>query len=251
MELLDSISQRIELVLAVVNETLNHIVSNQRKRIRKWRNYVKVLGKPKIFCIGMNKTGTTSIAKTFKNLGFVVGNQRQAELLLDTYTARDFKPIIGYCRTAQVFQDFPFSYPETYKHLEKAFPRSKLILTVRNDAEQWYESITRFHAKLFGCGRIPTAEQLKNATYVRRGWMWQCAQELCKTPEDDPYNKEMLIRRYNSYNQEVIEYFSGRPEDLVVINLAERGAYKRLMDFLDIQSPFDDFPWRNKTNPRE
>ena len=45
-------------------------------------NRVKVFGKPKIFCIGFNKTGTTSLKVLFAKLGFVVGEQREAESLL-------------------------------------------------------------------------------------------------------------------------------------------------------------------------
>ncbi len=81
----------------------------------------------KIFCIGQNKTGTTSIRKACEDLGFDVGNQRVAENLLINYLENDFKSIIDYCKTANVFQDFPFSWPETYKHLDKAFPCQLLM----------------------------------------------------------------------------------------------------------------------------
>ena len=37
----------------------------------------------KIFCIGQNKTGTTSLKKAFEELNFIVGNQRKAEILYD------------------------------------------------------------------------------------------------------------------------------------------------------------------------
>jgi len=208
----------------------------------------KVWNKPKIFCVGRNKTGTTSLEKSFKELGYVVGNQRQAELLLDNYIARDFATIIEYCKTAQVFQDVPFSYPETYRHLDKAYPGSKFILTIRDNPEQWYNSITRFHAKIFGNGQIPTTQQLKNASYVNKGWIWKDINEMYKTPEGDPYNKEMLINHYLKHNNDVVEYFKCRPNDLIVINLAEKVSYQKLMIFLKINSTRKDFPWVNKTD---
>ncbi len=202
----------------------------------------------KVFCIGRNKTGTTSIETTFKKLGFIVGDQRRAGLLLNNYIANDFAPIIEYCKRAQVFQDAPFSYPETYIHLDKAYPGSKFILTIRNDAEQWFNSVTRFHSKLFGNGNIPSAEQLKNAMYVYKGWIWQSIQVLYKTPENDPYNKQMLMDHYNKHNEDVMEYFKDRHYDLIVINLAEKGSYSKLMSFLNIESSDIDFPWENKTD---
>lgn len=43
---------------------------------RKYRNTAK------IFCIGKNKTGTTSMARLFRELGIRVGPQREAEKLM-------------------------------------------------------------------------------------------------------------------------------------------------------------------------
>ncbi|MBT8123398.1 MAG: hypothetical protein KJO81_01075 [Gammaproteobacteria bacterium] len=201
----------------------------------------------KYFCVGRNKTGTSSLMKAFEDLGFIVGNQRAAELLTDRYYFFEkFDPIIEFCKSAQVFQDIPFSYPETFKHLDRAFPNSKFILSIRNDAEQWYRSITKFHAKMFGNGSIPTSEDLLNATYIRKGFMYNTI-KIHGTPEDDPYNKEIMIAHYNRYNQSVIDYFKDRPNDLLVLNLAEKGAYQYFIDYIGMQSPFPDFPWENKT----
>lgn len=42
-------------------------------------------------------------------LGYVVGNQHQAELMFDDRVKRDFRRITQYCKTAQFFQDAPIS----------------------------------------------------------------------------------------------------------------------------------------------
>lgn len=209
---------------------------------------VLVRGRTKYFCIGRNKTGTTSLEKAFVDLGYRVGNQAKAELLADQhYFAGNFLPLISYCKSAEVFQDAPFSWPETFKFIDKAFPGSKFILTVRDDAEQWYQSITKFHAKHFGQnGRIPTIADLKGAEYRRLGFMYNTV-KVHGTPDDDPYNKEIMISHYHAHNLSVLEYFKGRPEDLLVMNLAEEGAYQRFVDFLGVQSPYSDLPWENKT----
>jgi|OM-RGC.v1.028315516 hypothetical protein len=78
--------------------------------------------RPKIFVIGLNKTGTTTLAHTLQAHGFRVGDQSTAERLAPEYISGQWEPILAYCNTAQVFQDFPFSFPETYRHLDKAFP---------------------------------------------------------------------------------------------------------------------------------
>ena len=80
--------------------------------------------KPKIFCIGQNKTGTTTIESVLKSFNYKLGNQVQGELLLDTWYERDFKKIIKFCKTAEAFQDVPFSLPYTFQHLDVAFFKS-------------------------------------------------------------------------------------------------------------------------------
>lgn len=94
----------------------------------------------KVFCIGRNKTGTTSMARAVVSLGFKLGKQSRAERLLEDWGKRDFCRIIRYCKSADAFQDIPFSLPDTYQALDEAFPKSKFILTVRNNSEEWYET---------------------------------------------------------------------------------------------------------------
>lgn len=219
-----------------------------RKGFKHYKNSLKVKGKTKYFCIGMNKTGTTSIHKAFEDLGFIVGDQRVAEILYDKhYFKKEFQPIIDYCKTAQVFQDVPFSCPETFQYLDQAYPNSKFILTIRDDAEQWYSSMTQFHTKLYSSSKNPpTFEDLSEAWYIRKGYPLNLL-KLYKTPENDPYKKEMMITHYNRYNQEVMEYFKDRSDDLLVINVADANLYPKFTQFINVDSPHTDFPWENKT----
>ncbi|MEQ3722935.1 sulfotransferase [Alcanivorax sp.] len=232
---------------------MSHAVFSKLKRKLKmllveFKSKKKSKGKTKYFCVGRNKTGTTSLKAAFEALQYPVGQQRRAEILtMEHYFDGNFVPIIKYCKSAQVFQDVPFSYPETYKQLDQAYPGSKFILTVRDNSEQWYRSITRFHAKRFGKeGRIPTVEDLKAAQYVQPGFMHNVIR-VHGTTEEDPYNKDVMTAHYERYNREVMEYFKGRPSDLLVINIAEQGAYQKFVEFLGVDSPYDDFPWENKT----
>lgn len=219
------------------------------KRTLKYNYHaIKVRGKQKIFCIGLNKTGTTSMKVAMKELGFAVGDQRSAEMLVDDWARRDFRRLIRYCRSAQFFQDVPFSYPFTYIAIDQAFPGSKFILTVRDTPEQWYKSLTRFHAKKWGKdGRIPTKEDLQEATYIYKGRPWHTNRLYSITPEDDPYNKELLIKDYIDYNRMVCDYFRHRPDDLLVLNIAEKEAYPKLCYFLGKPCKKKEFPWANKT----
>ncbi|MFW5879427.1 MAG: sulfotransferase, partial [bacterium] len=180
--------------------------------------------------------------------GYTIGNQRQAELLFDDWVRRDFKKIIRYCRTAQFFQDSPFSYPYTFIAMDQAFPGSKFILTVRDSAEEWYNSLIRFHGKLWGNGNIPpTAEDLKNATYIYKGRPYHTRFHVHDVPEDEPYKKDVLVDYYNTHNKNVKDYFRHRANDLLVINLKEPDGYTKFCNFLGCKNIRKGFPWENKT----
>lgn len=218
-----------------------------RRQLRKLSWRLKHGDEPKVFCIGRNKTGTTSLKIALRRLGYFVGDQKEAELIFDrTYHKGDFGPIIAYCRSYQAFQDVPFSFPETYRHLDQAFPGSKFILTVRDSPEQWYKSITRFHAKIFGGGTLPDHATLRAVKNDRLGYPGRLPQ-LYGTPQDDPYNREKMIASYSAHNEAVLAYFRDRPDDLLVLNVAQPGGFRKLADFLGVPPKGDDFPWHNKT----
>jgi hypothetical protein len=201
----------------------------------------------KIFCIGFNKTGTTSVRVAFEQLGYRVGNQAVAEAFITDWACRDFSRIIDYCNTADAFQDIPFSLPDTYQSLDAAFPGSKFILTVRTNSEMWYRSLTTFHAKVFGGGKIPTEDVLARATYIYQGWALLAMRAIAAVPDGDPYNRECLIQAYESHNARVQGYFRHRPTDLLMIDLATEGSFRRFCDFLGKPHQGDVFPWKNKT----
>lgn len=206
------------------------------------------MGSQKVFCIGLNKTGTTSVEKALIDLGYKMGDQRTGELLLEDWGKRDFSKILELSSTADAFQDAPFSYPFTFIHLHQHFPNSKFILTVRDNPEQWYNSITKFHAKLWGKdGRIPTSEDLKNANYLYQGYPFLFSQLCLGTPEEDPYNKEILTKYYNDHTELVIQYFKFMKDKLLIINLSEKQSYHKMCTFLGKAPLYDEFPWENKT----
>ena len=219
---------------------MNKLIQNIKRRL--WGS--KQL---KVFCIGYNKTGTTSLRMVGEHMGFKIGDQRKGELLLDQYAVNDFSQIIDYCSTADFFQDIPFSLPNTYQHLHKAFPESKFILSERDNPDQWYQSLVRFHSKLFGNGEVPSANQLKEADYVSKGWMWKANSCLFSCSEKDPYNKELLVSKYLLHNSEVKKYFAQFPDQLLVINISKQEALQEIEGFLKRKTGLHSFPHLNRT----
>jgi hypothetical protein len=227
---------------------MRRILRSTVRKVVDLANSSHVKKQTKYFCIGRNKTGTTSLKKAFEDLGYIVGDQRTAEHLYDKHFFKEnFEPILKYCETAAVFQDVPFSYFKLLPYLDERFPASKYVLTIRDDTEQWYQSITRFHAKRFGNnGTTPSYVDLQNATYVRKGFMTRTI-EAHGTTKADPYNRSIMCSHYEKHNADVLEYFKNRPDDLLVINLSQAHAYLDFVSFLGVNSPHTSFPWENQT----
>lgn len=201
----------------------------------------------KVFCIGRNKTGTTSLQRALEDLGYKVGDQAKAEMLIHHYARRDFRPIIAYCHTAEAFQDIPFSLPYTYEILDHAFPKAKFILSIRDNEDEWYQSLIRFQRKRLRLESGPTREDLQNDPYRYKGFLWDANQIVYGAPEDDPFNEKILKEHYLKHNTDVKTYFRFR-DDLLVINLKEAGAYTKFCDFLNIQPVYNAFPFLNRSN---
>jgi len=211
------------------------------------RRRVKV--RNKVFCVGLNKTGTTSWAEAMRELGYVVGSETKATMFYYDWTSGDYSHVIDYCRTdGEAFQDMPFSLPGTFLELDAAFPDSKFVLTIRDSAEQWYNSLIRFHGKLWStAGRFPPSpEDLVRAVYWRKGFPADYCHNVFKTPISDPYNRETLLEFYMDYNAAIERYFTNRPSDLLVLNVAKPKALNNLREFLGLPLGTDSFPWENK-----
>lgn len=203
-----------------------------------------------VFCVGFNKTGTTSLTALFKQIGFKVAPQIKGELLIKDYAKNNFKPIMKFVKKSKckAFQDIPFSLPDTYKYLYNNYPDSKFILTIRDNEDEWYNSLTRFHSSMFGLdNNLPTIEDLKNSEHVYKGWMWDVFTNSFGTPIADPYNKDILCKKYLNHNKQVIDFFRDKPENLLVVNLKEKDVANKICSFLGADKKIKKMPWENKS----
>lgn len=205
----------------------------------------------KIFCVGFGKTGTTSLETALKQFGYKMGNQPVAEMFAQDWYNNNSGRIISFCETANAFQDIPFGMPNLYKELDKYFPNSKFILTIRDNAEVWYNSLVKFHAKKYSKDgvSIPNEVELKNAKYRYKGYALDIKRYVFNYPKVTLYDKKEYCRIYKEHNDDVMKYFKNRPNDLLVLNVAEKNSYQKLAEFLNIQVKSEDkFPWKNKTS---
>lgn len=220
-------------------------------------NFLRVLRAPrspvgKVFVVGKNKTGTTSLAAALAILGYRLGDQARGELFIEDWAKRDFRKLVNYCRAADAFQDSPFSRDFTFQAMDAAFPGSKFVLTVRDSPEQWYSSLCRFHTMRLrertGQNRLPASADLMQDPYLYRGYLWRVEQLVRGLgPNDDPYDKSRLISEYEDHNKRVQDYFRHRPCDLLVLNVADPAGMEKLCRFLGRRFTGQQMPRLNES----
>jgi len=201
----------------------------------------------KIFVIGRNKTGTTSIGKFLSASGFTLSHQRATELFIYEWANMNFHKIIKYCKDYDAFQDIPFSLDLTYQIMDYAYPGSKFILTERTDSKTWYNSLIRYQSKIIGKNRVPTANDLKEFGYRRKGWVWNAQKLIYGIDEETLYNKDIYTKHYESHSKRVREYFHNRPDDLLILNLENPDATRLLCEFLGLEMTTLKIPHLNKS----
>jgi len=169
----------------------------------------------KIFVIGFQKTGTTSLENALQYLGYrVYGGDKNLQKFNNS---KDLKKYIE--ETLKVWdsvQDMP--WPMYYKELYEIYPKAKFILTLR-DSRKWIESVVKYF------GSIRTS----------------MTQIIYKVPCAEGH-EEVYLQVYNKHNKEVIEYFKDNPNFLIM----EQGInfdYETLCEFLNINEiPKIEFP---------
>lgn len=200
----------------------------------------------KVFCIGLTKTGTTSLYHALEQLGYRMGIQHRSERLIKAWLRRDFDPILLFADTADAFQDIPFSLPFTYIHLASKYPDAKFILSLRDDAQQWYESTVRNAMGMMNPPRIPTIDDMKADDYCYMGWHYDMHCRSIPGTIPNPFDRKALIKFYNHHNYAVRLFFRGDPR-LLVINVASVGSYARMCEFLGKRPVADEFDHLNKS----
>ncbi len=177
----------------------------------------------KVFGIGFHKTGTSSLGQALAILGYRVCG----EVETSNPNIKEQVHQIAYRLVNQydAFQDNP--WPILYKELDTKYPGSKFILIIR-PVDSWIKSIVNH----FGTRNTPMREWIYGIGHPKG-------------------NEQIYIERYEKHNEEVIQYFKDRPNDLLVIHLDEGNLWERICPFLEKEIPDVEFPHVNKKNNRK
>lgn len=181
----------------------------------------------KIFGIGLSKTGTTSLAAALEILGYRTRDYPG----LTSYTPDDLASIDPLLLAQnEALTDTPI--PSFYRELDRQFPGSKFILTVR-DMDGWLLSCKKqFTPKL-----AEKQNEAHNLLFM----------DLYGTTV---FDEELFRRGYQRFVDGVRQHFKDRPQDLLVLDVAGGDGWDALCAFLGKPVPDIPFPKANVTRIR-
>ncbi|WP_404355956.1 inositol monophosphatase family protein [Methylotuvimicrobium sp. KM1] len=179
----------------------------------------------KIFCIGLSKTGTTSLAAALEILGF----RTKDNLGVTHYSSGDLESSVDLSIIDEydAFTDTPI--PSFYRELDARYPNAKFILTVR-ELNPWLISCKKQFNQRATEKRDDATNHLFNDIY------------------DSPFfDEEKFTTGYQRFVNEALDYFKNRPDDLLVIDISAGEGWDKLCSFLNKPIPDLPFPKSNVT----
>jgi hypothetical protein len=180
----------------------------------------------RVFCIGLNKTGTVSLHEALTTLGYTSLHWGGPETHRAVMRAvRGGQPLLTHLPDEyDAFSDIG-SLSAHFDLADAQYPGSRFILSVRN-LEAWLDSRRR-HVE-------------KNRVRRRHGQYDGNFLEI----DIDGWRSE-----YVDHERRVRQHFADRPRDLLVVDITAGCDWEPLCRFLDHPVPDEPFPWENRYRP--
>jgi glycosyltransferase involved in cell wall biosynthesis len=196
-------------------------------RLRPWAS--TGADRPRVFGIGLAKTGTSSLHAALVHLGFRAVHRGPEELrraMADAAAAG--RPLLtGVDPGLDAFCDIE-AVTFGFRELDRDYPGSKFVLTVR-DEQAWIDSRVR---------HVRRNQALRDAGLPHGDFLHV---------DVDGWRAERA-----AHHAAVAAHFAGRPEDLLTLDLCAGEGWERLAPFLGWERvPERPFPWENRSpDPR-
>ena len=180
----------------------------------------------KIFGIGLNKTGTTTLGIILKDLG--KKHCSYSFDILNECRKGKFKRFFETISRNDSFEDWP--WPLYFRLIDIYFPNSKFILTTRISADVWLESLKKHSLK----------------TSKRHD---RCLAYGLEYPHlDEKYMKDF----YTNHNKNVRDYFKDRNNDFLEICWERGDNLEKIYTFLNKPIPANlSVPHLNKATSKK
>ncbi len=179
------------------------------------------MSKPfKVFGIGLNKTGTTSLKIAFRRLGF--DHSKREAHLAKSWLAGDIAAIFEEADKHESFEDWP--WPLAYRELYDRYGDSaRYILTTRASGEKWVKSLQKHAERTAGA-------RLRKAIY---GYEF-------------PHGVEAEhIAFYDRHNADIRTFFADKPNVFADFCWENGDGWIELCRFLNEPMPRKPFPHGN------
>lgn len=175
----------------------------------------------KVFGIGANRTGTQSLTMALWTLGYRTSHWNHHEEMMEGVQQNNYN--FEFLKEYDAVTDLPV--PKIYKELDKTYPGSKFVLTVR-DERKWLKSQAAHWEGI-----------KKQNNYEAHKFMYGI----------HGFDEAKYLEVYRKHNASVEEYFKDREEDLLIMDITEGDGWKELCEFLNKPVPKTAFPYYNKT----
>ncbi len=181
----------------------------------------------KVFGIGLSKTGTSSLAHALKLLDYNIKDCPG----VTTYAKGDIASIDqNILANHDALTDTPI--PSLYQELDKKYPGSKFILTIR-EMNGWLKSCK----KQFNQKSADKQSDAQNNLFL----------DLYGTTV---FDEDKFKQSYLDFVERVKIYFKDRPNDLLIIDVIKGEGWEKLCPFLDKPLPHIPFPKTNVSQIR-
>lgn len=217
---------------------------------------------PKVFGLGLSKTGTTTLGESFELLGLTpcahpqlvhdclvgegppevdlrgyaetarfagdvseFGEYPHRVLVAQVLEHANYALAIELARHFRSFEDRPWNIAPMYRLLDEAYPGSRFVLT-RREPERWWRSVEQWLLVTHPHDEGKTGRYLTQLKAER-------------------IEREAFIAAYRAYDAEVRGYFAGR-DDFLAIDFEAGEGWEPLCTFLGLPVPDAPFPHANR-----
>ena len=175
----------------------------------------------RIFGVGFNKTGTTSLHRALLTLGFSSLHWGGPPVRHAVERAlAEGRPLLSDIEQVDAYSDIEPLY-RNFDVVDRQYPGSRFVLTER-DVDDWIDSRRR---------HVERNRRLHAAGQYHGAFL---------DIEPDEWRQD-----FEEHYERVKRYFAGR-EDLLVLRIRDGDGYERLCPFLGVEPPEDPFPWSNR-----
>ena len=174
----------------------------------------------RIFNIGLNRAGTTSLTEALGMLGIRAVHHKHAGVRLYDIMGTNIqarRPVLHGLDQYDAFSDF--GGRDFYKYLDRQYPYSKFILTTR-ELGPWLDSREQ--------------KVLKNQASPNYHYSF-------RTVDREGWTKHRM-----EYLADLDRHFRNRSGDYLVINIPAGEGWEKLCPFLGVPVPDRPFPFRNR-----